>query len=385
MKKVGLIGFGVVGRGAFEILNKRKAEIKNYFNEDVEVVKILVRNKDKAKDYSHLLANDFEDFISTDLDVVAEMTGDVEASYTYIKTLLMKKIPVVSSNKAVVSKYFEEFTRIANESNVAFLYESAVAAAIPCIEVLRRGVMSNEVSEVRGILNGTSNFILSKMFEEGKDYDAVLQTAKDLGYAESDPTDDVEGFDAMRKLNILSSIAAQKYVGEENIAVRGISEISKTDVDCIKAMGGTVKFIAGGNFKDNTFVVEPTIVKASSNFYNTNDAINLVEIDFNNAGTISLGGGGAGSLPTGDAVVRDILDALSGNWYPVKLSGKIEGNNLFKKSRYYVRTEKNLREMKSIVEKVIAEGEEKIFITKAINRQELIKKADPKDFFAKIL
>lgn len=385
MKKIGLIGFGVVGRGAFEILNKRKAEIKSYLNEDVEVVKILVRNKNKAKDYAHLLSNDFEDFLSGDLDVVAEMTGDVEASYKYIKTCLKRNIPVVSSNKAVVSKYFEEFTRIANEKNVPFLYESSVAAAIPCIEVLRRGVISNEVSEVRGILNGTSNFILSKMFEEGKDYSEVLKTAQELGYAESDPTDDVEGFDAMRKLNILSSIAAQKYVGEDNIVVKGISEISKKDVECVKAIGATVKLIAGGNFKDNTFAVEPTIVKARSNFYNTNVALNLVEIDFNNAGTISLGGGGAGSLPTGDAVVRDILDAVSGNWYPVKISGRVKTNNASIKCRYYVRTKKDLNEMKSIVEEVIEEGAENIFITKEIEREELIKKADPKDFFAKIL
>lgn len=385
MKKIGLIGFGVVGRGAFEILNKRKAEIKSYFNEDVEVVKILVRNKDKAKDYAHLLANDFEDFLSADLDVVAEMTGDVEASYTYIKTCLMRNIPVVSSNKAVVSKYFEEFIQIANENNVPFLYESSVVAAIPCIEVLRRGIISNEVSEVRGILNGTSNFILSKMFEEGKDYGDVLKTAQELGYAEADPTDDVEGFDAMRKLNILSSIAAQKYVGEDNIVVRGISEISKKDVECVKKVGATIKLIAVGKLKDNTFAVEPTIVKASSNFYNTNDALNLVELDFNNAGTISLGGGGAGSLPTGDAVVRDLLDVISGNWYPVKISGRVKANNASIKRRYYVRTKKDLNEMKSIVEKVIEDGAEKIFITKEIEREELIKKADPKDFFAKIL
>lgn len=385
MKKIGLIGFGVVGRGAFEILNKRKAEIKSYLNEDVEVVKILVRNKEKAKDYAHLLTNDFEDFLSADLDVVAEMTGDVEASYKYIKTCLKRNISVVSSNKAVVSKYFEEFTQIANENNVPFLYESSVAAAIPCIEVLRRGVISNEVSEVRGILNGTSNFILSKMFEEGNDYDEVLKTAQELGYAEADPTDDVEGFDAMRKLNILSSIAAQKYVGEDNIVVRGISEISKKDVACVKKVGATIKLIAGGNLKDNTFAVEPTIVKASSNFYNTNDALNLVELDFNNAGTISLGGGGAGSLPTGDAVVRDILDAISGNWYSVKISGRVKANNASIKHRYYVRTKNDLNEMKSIVEKVIEDGGEKIFITKEIEREELIKKADPKDFFAKIL
>ena len=385
MKKIGLIGFGVVGRGAFEILNKRKAEIKSYLNEDVEVVKIWVRNKEKAKDYAHLLTNDFEDFLSADLDVVAEMTGDVEASYKYIKTCLKRNISVVSSNKAVVSKYFEEFTQIANENNVPFLYESSVAAAIPCIEVLRRGVISNEVSEVRGILNGTSNFILSKMFEEGKDYGEVLKRAQELGYAEADPTDDVEGFDAMRKLNILSSIAAQKYVGEDNIVVRGISEISKKDVACVKKVGATIKLIAGGNLKDNTFAVEPTIVKASSNFYNTNDALNLVELDFNNAGTISLGGGGAGSLPTGDAVVRDILDAISGNWYSVKISGRVKANNASIKHRYYVRTKNDLNEMKSIVEKGIEDGGEKIFITKEIEREELIKKADPKDFFAKIL
>lgn len=189
----------------------------------------------------------------------------------------------------------------------------------------------------------------------------------------------------MRKLNILSSIAAQKYVEEDNIVVRGISEISKKDVECVKAMGETIKLIAEGNFKDNTFAVEPTIVKARSNFYNTNDALNLVAIDFNNAGTISLGGGGAGSLPTGDAVVRDILDAVSGNWYPVEISGKIKANNASIKRRYYVRTKKDLNEMKSMVEEVIEEGAENIFITKEIEREKLIKKADPKDFFAKIL
>lgn len=387
MIKLALLGFGTVGKGTFSILENKKEEIKNILGEEVVVSKILKRNLDFKTDISkELFTDNIEDIINDkDIKLVCEMTGDKISSYNYIKLSLVNKKHVVTANKAVVSEYFEEFLNLARENNVKFLYESSVAGSIPIIEPLKKQSVINDIVKVRGILNGTSNYILHKMTSEGLDYKEVLKDAQDKGYAEADPTDDVEGLDALRKLRILSTIAFKSSIYNNDIEHFGLSSISKNDIDYLKEKEYKVKLVAE-SYKENDkymSIVEPVILGEEDKLYNILNAENSVEIVGENYSSLTFTGEGAGMYPTGNAVVTDIIDALIGEVYPVVINRELLNNNDDYKAVYYLRVEKDIN-LDNISDEIEIYNDKKIIKTKKIKRKDLIsslEKLEDKNYF----
>lgn len=387
MIKLALLGFGTVGKGTFSILENKKEEIKNILGEEVVVSKILKRNLDFKTDISkELFTDNIEDIINDkDIKLVCEMTGDKISSYNYIKLALVNKKHVVTANKAVVSEHFEEFLNLARENNVKFLYESSVAGSIPIIEPLKKQSVINDIVKVRGILNGTSNYILHKMTSEGLDYKEVLKDAQDKGYAEADPTDDVEGLDALRKLRILSTIAFKSSIYNNDIEHFGLSSISKNDIDYLKEKEYKVKLVAE-SYKENDkymSIVEPVILGEEDKLYNILNAENSVEIVGENYSSLTFTGEGAGMYPTGNAVVTDIIDALIGEVYPVVINRELLNNNDDYKAVYYLRVEKDIN-LDNISDEIEIYNDKKIIKTKKIKRKDLIsslEKLEDKNYF----
>ena len=238
MINIGLLGLGTVGQGVVEIIRKKEKDLENLLNKKIKIKKILVKNINKERDIQpskDIITDDFKDILEDDeINIIIEVTSDLEESYGYIKDSLNKGKHVVTANKAIVSKYFEELNNLSIKNKVAFLYEASVAGGIPVLKPLKEEIALNEIDEVQGILNGTCNYILTKMFQEGLDYKEVLKVAQDLGYAEADPAADVEGHDTLRKLRILGTIALQGTILEEDIILEGIDNISSFDVEQMK-------------------------------------------------------------------------------------------------------------------------------------------------------
>jgi len=345
MINIGLLGLGTVGQGVVEIVNSSQEELKKLVGEDVNVKKILVKNKDKERSEEipkEKITYRVEEILEDkDIMVVIEATSDVEESYKNIRKALEQGKHVVTANKAIVSKYFEELSNLAKEKDRAFLYEASVGGGIPILKPLKEEIALNDISHIQGILNGTSNYILTRMFEEGLDYGETLKIAQDLGYAEANPSSDVDGYDTQRKLRILSTIGLKGEVKENDVLVRGISSISSFDVEQIKKLGYTVKLIGETNIIDEKFtaVVEPVLLRSDSYFANVNMAFNAISLEGNNVGELKFFGAGAGKLPTANAVLKDVIDILKGTYRKKNILGsrKLKNRNEEIKGKYYLR------------------------------------------------
>ncbi|EFI42031.1 homoserine dehydrogenase [Peptoniphilus sp. oral taxon 386] len=388
MIKIALLGFGTVGKGTYEILNKNRENIKKIVSDDVVVTKILKRNLNFETDLDKKLFTDnFEDIINDEeILLIVEMTGDLENSYMYIKRAIENKKNVVTANKAVVSEYFEEFTELAKKNNVAFLYESSVAASLPIITPLKSQSVINDIYRVRGILNGTSNFLLSNMELENKDYSDVLKQAQDLGYAEAEPFDDVEGIDALRKLRILSTIAFKSPIKNENILHYGIGSISKVDIEYFKNNNLRVKLVAESKLDDKgyTSIVEPVILSRDDSLFNINDTNNIVEIFGDNYDSLSVAGQGAGSFQTGNAVVIDIIDALCKNYIDLEFNRDLKNMSENMEGIYYLRISNKFSIDDSLIDNLNNMGENIVIKTKKIKRNilfEQLKNIPEKEYF----
>lgn len=385
MKKIALLGFGIVGKGTYDILDKKSEEIKRVIGEEICVTKILKRNLnfETTLDKS-LFTNDYDEILNSDIDLIVEMTGDKEQSYVYIKKALENKIGVVSANKAVISEHFEEFLELSEKYETSILFEAAVAGSIPIITPLKTQSIINDVNRIRGILNGTSNFLLSKMYDESKAYDEVLKEAQDLGYAEANPYDDVEGVDALRKLRILSTIAFGGTVKNEDILLRGISSISDVDMKYLKERNLKVKLIAEATCSENSFkaVCEPVILKGNDKLFGIDGADNSVEIFGENYGSLVFVGQGAGMYPTGNAVVSDIVDIFRDSDIKMNTSRILENKNDIIEGEYYLRISEDLKINNNLIDSEELLNGFKIIKTKKIKRRELINLLkDEKDYF----
>ena len=383
MLNVGLLGLGTVGTGIVEIINERRNTITVTSGTDIRIKKILVRNVNKTRniDTEQLeLTDNFEDILNDqEINVIVEVTGDLESSYRYINAALNSGKHVVTANKAVVSKYFGELSALANEKNLAFLYEASVGGGIPVLKPLKEQLELNEITEVQGILNGTCNYILTRMINEGKDYGEVLKIAQELGYAEADPSADVEGHDTLRKLRILATLALQADITEEDILLDGISSINATDVENIRKMDSTVKLIAEARKTDKGFtaIVQPMIVKNSNYFANVNMAFNSIAFKGNNVGELKFYGAGAGKLPTANAVLSDVLDIALGTYRKGNPLGKEDLVNLNESisGQYYLRisvTNDEIRDkVEGITREVLLDGEELAILIEEIRLAEI--------------
>ncbi|WP_128425097.1 homoserine dehydrogenase [Gudongella oleilytica] len=347
MAKLGMLGFGTVGQGVADILNRRGEELELLIGEPLQLKKILVKNLDKERKVSIpegvLTTDPYQVLLDEEIDIIIEVTGDLDDSYIFIKKALQNGKHVVTANKAVVSAYFEELSYMAEEKGLHFLYEASAGGGIPFIKPLKDAIRLNKVESIRGILNGTCNFILSKMTNEGLDYSDVLREAQALGYAEADPSADVEGTDTMRKLRIIGTLALGASISEDDIICDGIDRLSAYDIEKLKERGYVVKLIGEAREADGGFsaIVQPTAVPLGSSFAGVGGAMNSVCFSGDNAGALTFTGAGAGMLPTANAVLSDVIDCIlntQSKSSPLRARA-LQNRNESLKGSYYVRFE----------------------------------------------
>ena len=313
VRKIALLGMGTVGGGVYEIIEKQKEEMPFKIGAALEVVKVLVRNKAKYADRipAEKLTDVWEDVIGDDsIDIVVEVMGGIEPARTYIKAALEKGKHVVTANKDLMAMHGHELLELAGEHHCDLLFEAAVAGGIPIIRPLKQCLAGNNITEIMGIINGTTNFILTKMKEDGMDFGEALQLATDLGYAEADPTADIEGYDAGRKLAIMASIAFHTSVTFDDVFTEGITKITAKDMRYAKEMGCSIKLlgIAKNTETGIEVKVHPTMIPENHPLAAVNDSFNAVFVHGDAVDDAMFYGRGAGALPTGSAVVGDIMD-----------------------------------------------------------------------------
>lgn len=384
MINIALLGLGTVGLGIVEMINQNQGGFKSILGKELNIKKILVKDTNKKRDKSidkDLLTYDFREILNDEgISIVVEVTSALEESYKYAKGALSRGKHVVTSNKALVSKHFEELSALAERNNKAFLYEASVGGGIPILKPLKEETSLNEITRVQGILNGTCNYILTRMFDEGLDYDETLKIAQELGYAEADPTADVKGHDTQRKLRILATIAFRGKITEDDILTSGINGISSFDIEQIKGLGSVVKLMAEAKAVNGEFtaIVQPTIIKMDSYFATVNMAFNSISIVGNNVGELKFYGPGAGKLPTANAVLRDVMDIVEDAYRKRNPLGTriLNNRNIEIKDRYYLRiTSKDNSDFSAfnnMVDRALSRDGNFAILTKKVYQQDIL-------------
>jgi len=315
MKSVGIaiLGFGTVGGGTYNILAERKERIKEEYGVDITVKAIYVRNPKKAIANGapqELVTSNFDDIITNSaIDSVAECIGGIEPAKTFLIESLKAGKNIVTANKELFAKHWGELEKYAQETKAGMYFEATCGGGIPVIRTLTQAMQANTLLQIKGIINGTTNYILSRMSDEGASYADVLADAQALGFAEADPTADVEGFDASYKLSILSSLAFNRFLPVELIYREGISNVQAEDIAIGKQLGYTIKLLAIAKLIDGKIEarVHPVFLKNSHPLASVSGSFNGIFLVGDNVGDIMLYGRGAGALPTGSAVVSDIV------------------------------------------------------------------------------
>ena len=323
MKNIAIIGFGVVGSGVYEIIKKNAEILKRNSGEEISVKRVLDIRDFSGHEEKEIFTKDFNDLLNDgEIDIVVETMGGIKFAYDYTKALLESGKSVVTSNKELVAHHGDEFFRIASEKNVRYLYEASVGGGIPIIRPIAHDVAANGITEIAGILNGTTNYILTKMFKENQSFEDALSRAQELGYAEKDPTADVDGIDACRKISILMSLATGKKVDSETVHTEGIRKLTAEDVTYAAALGCTIKLIGSGIVKNGKVnaSVEPMLIPESCPLSGVEDVFNAVMVKGNMVDTLMFYGRGAGMLPTASAVVADIVDIVKHSDYQREFS-----------------------------------------------------------------
>ena len=314
MAKIAVMGYGVVGSGTVEVFYKNKASLERKTGQELDIKYILDLKEFPESPYADKFTKDFNDILNDDeVSVVAEVIGGINPAYTFVKQLLQKGKSVVSSNKELVAKKGAELLAIAKEKNVNFFFEASVGGGIPIIQPLHQSLAANEINEIVGILNGTTNYILTKMIREGDSFESALKTAQKLGYAERDPSADVDGHDTCRKICILASLAFGRHIYPDNIHTEGIRNVTLEDVEYAESFGGAIKLIGWAKQIDNgnvQILTCPALVSDESQLYSVNDVFNAILVRGDSTGDVVFYGKGAGKLPTASAVVSDIVDAI---------------------------------------------------------------------------
>ena len=309
--KIAIMGMGTVGGGVYRLIQMEGERIAREQGVKLEVKKTL------ALDYSvqvpeEIKAADVHEIASDpEISIVIELMGGMEPAKTFIKTMLEAGKTVVSANKQLIANAWPELEASAKKGGAGFYFEASVGGAIPIIRTVNTSLQANTIRSIQAIINGTTNFIMTKMCDEGGDFEDVLKEAQELGYAEANPTADVDGFDAMYKLSILSSLAFCSRMPIEKIYREGIRDVSKKDIDCIKSLGKQVKLlaIAKKEGKEVELRVHPTIISGDHMLATVKGSFNAVFLECSMADDLMLYGRGAGDLPTASAVVSDVLNA----------------------------------------------------------------------------
>lgn len=314
--RIALLGFGNVGRGVYKILNANREEVTKRSGFNIEVAKILVRDrgKDRGVDLPEdiLTTDPGEVFKDDSIKIVVEVIGGISPAKDYILEAISRGKHVVTANKMLIATSGSELFKAADDKGVVLNYEASVAGGIPIIHGINESLTANKIEEILGIINGTTNYILSKMTLEGLDFESALKEAQEKGYAEADPTSDIEGFDAAYKLGILASLAFGTKVHIDSIYREGIQNVCKTDIEYARELGYVIKLLAIGKEVDDSLElrVHPTMIPSRHPLANVNDSFNAIFLRGNAVGDLMLYGRGAGELPTGSAVVGDIISIL---------------------------------------------------------------------------
>ncbi len=352
MINVAVLGYGTVGSGVVEVINTNHESINKRAGQEINVKYVLDLRDFPGDPVEKILVHDYEQIVNDpEVDIVVEVMGGVEPAYTFVKKALLAGKNVCTSNKALVADKGRELMDIAREKSINFLFEASCGGGIPIIRVINSSLTGDEIDEVTGILNGTTNYMLYKMSTEGCEFDTVLQEAQQKGYAEADPTADVEGYDACRKIAILSSLAYSEYFDYKDIYTEGITKITPEDMEYAAKLGRTIKLLGTSRRNaDGTCyaMVAPFLIGRDSPLYSVNDVFNAVFVHGNMLGDAMFYGSGAGKLPTASAVVGDIVDAakhlhtnIFTNWNstPAKLRplDQVSG-------RFFVRVKKDAAE-----------------------------------------
>ena len=322
MATVAILGFGVVGSGVAEVLTQNKNIIENKLAEEVTIKYILDLREFPDSPFGKLVVHDFNIILNDpEVTIVAEMMGGSHPAYDFSKAALLAGKSVVTSNKEVVANFGSELLAIAKEKGVAYLFEASVGGGIPIIRPICNDLSSNNIREISGILNGTTNYILTKMTCEGIDFDTVLKDAQDKGYAERNPAADVEGLDAARKIVILAALAFGKAISPNAIHVEGITKITTEDVELAAKLGYSVKLIGHSRLESDKILamVSPRLIPASNPLSSINDVFNGILLNGDMVGNVMFYGPGAGKLPTASAVCADIVDIIAHKNDAIKL------------------------------------------------------------------
>lgn len=312
MVSIAIMGHGVVGSGVAEIFTTHKQKLYASIGEEVYVKKILDLREFPDSPLADRFTKNFEDIINDlEIRVVVEVMGGLNPAYDFVKRCLKAGKSVVTSNKELVAAHGAELLEIAKETNTNFLFEASVGGGIPIIRPLCQCLAANYIEGIAGILNGTTNFILTMMIEKGMSFDEALKIAQEKGYAEKDPTADVEGYDACRKVCILASLAFGKHVYPNQVETEGITNITLEDVSYIENAGGVIKLLGQIKYiNDNEIAafVSPAVVYNGSQLASVKDVFNAILVRGDAVGDVCFYGPGAGKLPTASAVVADIID-----------------------------------------------------------------------------
>ncbi len=311
--KVALLGFGTVGTGVCKVLKNQEIEMQKKLNTQLILKKILVRNVQKHAgrvDDPSMLTTTFEEILEDpQIQIVIELMGGIEPAYTYIRSALEAGKNVVTANKDLIAERGGELLQIAEENHVELRFEASVAGGIPIISPLKNSLAANEINQIMGIVNGTTNYILTKMTEDGMDYKEALAQATELGYAEADPTADVEGYDAGRKIAILASIAFHSRVTFNDVYTEGITKITAKDIEYAKTLGWVIKLIAMANNTPGGIEVKvhPMLIPSDHPLAAVGGSYNAVYVNGDAVDDVMFYGKGAGEMPTASAVMGDVF------------------------------------------------------------------------------
>lgn len=340
MVKIALLGHGVVGSGVVDVLYQNSQSIAKRAKEKIDIKYILDLKDFKDSPFADRFTKNYDDILNDDeIKIIVEVMGGLYPAFEYVKSALLRGKSVVTSNKELVAEKGFELLKIANEQNVNFLFEASVGGGIPIILPLNQCLAANEVIEIAGILNGTTNYILTKMINENISLDKALEMAQKLGYAENDPSDDINGKDACRKICILASLAYGKHVYPRDVHTTGIKNITLKDVEYAKSCDSVIKLIGQTKKLDDgqlEIEVEPMFVKHDNQLANVNDVFNGILVNGDSTGDVVFYGKGAGKLPTASAVVADIIECIKHFESKKYLSWEEPDNNYVKDYSEYI-------------------------------------------------
>ena len=386
MINIAVLGYGTVGSGVVEVIRTNQELINKRAGQDINIKYVLDLRDFPGDPVESILVHDYDVILKDeDVKVVVEVMGGVNPAYNFVKSALLAGKSVCTSNKELVAKHGAELLEIAKNNNINFFFEASVGGGIPIIRPLIQSITADDIMEISGILNGTTNFILTKMDKEGSGFDDVLKEAQDLGYAERNPAADVEGFDACRKIAILPSLACGAQVDFEDIYTEGITKITDVDFKYAKKLDVSIKLIGSSKKVDGGYcaMVAPKMLSNEHPLAGVNGVMNAIFVKGNVLGDVMFYGAGAGKLPTASAVVSDVVEAVKYIDSNVVTIWDTNKATLVKAeevaSRFFVRISGDASERLAEVTKAFGKGEvvtvdgvtgEFAYVTEAITEKE---------------